>query len=555
MRAGPGAVYVQVDADPSPQLALLLGAWRRRLDEHRIRDIHDVIPAYRSLLIEHRPGLPAERVERWISECIEGGAQSAGEPGASNAPFSPRRHELPVAYGREADADRLAERIGLSFEEIVRRHAASDYTVAFLGFTAGFPYLLGLPPELQVARRERPRDRTPAGAVAIAGAQAGIYPSESPGGWWVLGVTDAVLFDPQREPPALLSPGDTVRFVPVDRLAANEPAAGTSSTSPGAPSAPSAPARSNRGTNNQVTSNQAEAGIEILAAWPRSVSLQATPRRGVGRFGMAEAGALDPRAFSEANEIVGNRRGVVALEAIGHPVRLRARAPVRAALTGGGLGALLNDRPLRRWESFDWPKRGVLELFPDRTATGYTTYLAVAGGFHGEAFGGSASTDARAGIGGARRYLSAGDELALARSGASGTGRPHAGTPRYAERVIVRIHPGPQHEDAAWLRLIGTSFRVGVLDRTGTRLTGPPIRLGSHETISEGSPAGAVQVPPDGQPIVLLADRGRTGGYAKPAVVDPRDLWLLAQAGPGTEIWLTPGDTRHTAAEPVHWKP
>ena len=90
-----------------------------------------------------------------------------------------------------------------------------------------------------------------------------------------------------------------------------------------------------------------------------------------------------------------------------------------------------------------------------------------------------------------------------------------------------------------------------MLDRTGARLNGPEIPLGNHDIVSEGSPLGAIQVPPDGRPIVLLADRGRTGGYAKPAIVDPRDLWQLAQADAATEVWFEPaaatGKTR-----PVH---
>ena len=108
----------------------------------------------------------------------------------------------------------VAQLCALSVEEVVARHLAAAYTVAFLGFSPGFGYLLGLDPQLVVPRLERPRTRVPAGTVAIAGPYSGVYPRESPGGWRLIGATDATLFDAARTPPALLAAGDAVRFVP-----------------------------------------------------------------------------------------------------------------------------------------------------------------------------------------------------------------------------------------------------------------------------------------------------------------------------------------------------
>jgi KipI family sensor histidine kinase inhibitor len=119
-----------------------------------------------------------------------------------------------VCYGGESgpDLDAVAEHAGLSRDDVIARHAAAEYTVAMLGFAPGFPYLLGLDRALQVPRRPSPRTRVPAGSVAIGGAQTGIYPRELPGGWHLIGRTPLVLFDPAREPPCLLAPGDRVRF-------------------------------------------------------------------------------------------------------------------------------------------------------------------------------------------------------------------------------------------------------------------------------------------------------------------------------------------------------
>lgn len=120
--------------------------------------------------------------------------------------------ELPVVYDGP-DLVEVAQRTGLSEQEVVRRHTAPEYLVAFLGFAPGFPYLVGLDPALQVPRRETPRTRVAAGSVGLAGSQTGVYPGPSPGGWQLIGRTDAALFDVERTPPALLAAGDRLRFV------------------------------------------------------------------------------------------------------------------------------------------------------------------------------------------------------------------------------------------------------------------------------------------------------------------------------------------------------
>lgn len=130
-----------------------------------------------------------------------------------------REIEIEVAFGREqagdsgADLEAVAAECGLPPAVAIERFCAATYTVAFVGFSPGFPYLIGLPPELEVARLAAPRPRVPAGSVAIAGPFAGVYPSATPGGWRLLGRSDARLFDPAATPPARLVAGDRVRFV------------------------------------------------------------------------------------------------------------------------------------------------------------------------------------------------------------------------------------------------------------------------------------------------------------------------------------------------------
>lgn len=125
-----------------------------------------------------------------------------------------RVHTLEVDFGREhgLDLEDVARETGLGADEVVARFCAATYTVAFVGFSPGYPYLVGLPSELEVPRLAAPRTRVPAGSVAIAGPFAGVYPSATPGGWRLLGHTEAHLFDPASDPPARCAAGDRVRF-------------------------------------------------------------------------------------------------------------------------------------------------------------------------------------------------------------------------------------------------------------------------------------------------------------------------------------------------------
>jgi KipI family sensor histidine kinase inhibitor len=140
--------------------------------------------------------------------------QVAGTPGPEASAAPGRTVDVPVTYDG-ADLDDVAEITRLSTVDVVRRHSAATYLVSFLGFSPGFAYLSGVDPVLQVPRRETPRTRVPVGAVAIAGEYSAVYPQETPGGWRLIGRTDLRVFDAGRaDRPALLAPGDRVRFVP-----------------------------------------------------------------------------------------------------------------------------------------------------------------------------------------------------------------------------------------------------------------------------------------------------------------------------------------------------
>ena len=179
----------------------------------RLREHFDAAPAYASVCVrfdvDHPPDADAllALIEASLSE-----RRSADASGVI---------EIPVRYGGESGPDvaDVATHTKLAIDDVIARHAAATYTVAMLGFMPGFAYLRGLPPELATPRRATPRTHVPGGSVAIGGAQTGIYPRDLPGGWQIIGRTPRDLFDAARAEPALLHPGQRVRFVPVGTFA------------------------------------------------------------------------------------------------------------------------------------------------------------------------------------------------------------------------------------------------------------------------------------------------------------------------------------------------
>lgn len=188
----------------------LLSAWLREDPPPGLVDLH---PAYASVLVRYDP-LRCDPDALALDLSRRAGALS-GRPEPA-----PRSFTIPVRYGGEdgPDLPTVARSAGLTEAEAVAAHAGADYEVRFIGFSPGFPYLAGLPDRLRTPRKDQPAKRVPAGSVAIAGAQAGIYPRPSPGGWNVIGRTSFVLFDLSHGAGPTLAAGDRVRFVAVERL-------------------------------------------------------------------------------------------------------------------------------------------------------------------------------------------------------------------------------------------------------------------------------------------------------------------------------------------------
>lgn len=169
--------------------------------------VEDLVPAARTLLVVARPGTDLSALAHEIRS-----AAATADPTRPAAPD--RLVEVPVRYDGP-DLDAVAAHTGLTPAEVVAAHTGRPWRVAFGGFAPGFAYLVGGDPRLVVPRHAEPRTRVPAGAVGLAGEFSGVYPRESPGGWQLIGRTDLALWDADRDPPALLAPGTSVRFTEV----------------------------------------------------------------------------------------------------------------------------------------------------------------------------------------------------------------------------------------------------------------------------------------------------------------------------------------------------
>ena len=307
------------------------------------------------------------------------------------------------------------------------------------------------------------------------------------------------MYDPYRAEPFLLEPGDRVRFVPQE----------------GKVPAPPQPVELLR-----------EEGRPLLRIVNGGLltPLVDGGRYRQGRYGLARSGPLDPYSYTLANALLGNRLNAPALEISLLAPEIEALDDVMVALVGYGpsISGALEAR------SFTLRKGEVLKLMPGRR--GARSYLAVAGGLDAIEFLGSVSPDLKGRIG---RPLAAGDVL-YGNSGRELLPRTWQLPALEAREITLRVCPGPQASKESLAALTGSVFTVEKADRMGLRLGGA-VALGGEVT-SEAIPIGAIQVPAGGEPLLLLADRGTVGGYAKPAIVHPRDLWKAGQLREGSRL-------------------
>ena len=502
---------LMVELDNLEQTLALLASLRRT----PIAGIEELVPAARTLLIQFRPS--AQSMAALVQAIAQRDVSAQAERGSTLV-------EIPVRYDGE-DLAEVAALLCITPEEVVRRHTGSEYMVAFTGFAPGFAYLTGGHPSFNLPRRSTPRTRIPAGAVGLAGTFSGVYPQASPGGWQIIGTTPTAMWDISREVPALLQPGFQVRFVDIATLSEAAQAALDSTDSQKSTQTPA--------SMTPVVPSTGPA-LEVLSAGLQTL-FQDLGRLGQAGQGVSASGAMDQGACRAANRLVGNASDSACLETVNGGLRLLSRGDTVLAVTGAEAPVTVTSADGTCWLATRYQPIALADgdmLALGEPAAGTRCYLAVRGGFAVLPVLGSCATDTLARVGPAP--VATGDLLAVrpVRHGAV-VGLPElppTDLPSLQAEVVLDLVLGPRTD---WftpeaVALLG-SQRWQVTpqsNRVGLRLAGetPLARAVTGELPSEGTTAGAIQVPPSGQPVLFLADHPLTGGYPVIGCVAPYHL-------------------------------
>jgi KipI family sensor histidine kinase inhibitor len=549
--AGDRGLIVELGNEISLEINARVRALAVGIEAASIPGLTEVIPTYRSVGVELDPLVTSfDEMQARIRDV----AAHLDPCGLT----TPKLVRVPTVYGGEYGPDLpfVAGHAGLSPAEVIQGHSRVRYHVYMIGFTPGYVYLGGLPERLHTPRLPSPRIRVPRGSVAIGGAQTGIYSVESPGGWRLIGRTSMNLFDPTREIPTPIVPGDAVEFVPTteaDFLGAEprDPLRPERAKCDGCPSAgldePRAASRDMREVNRGGTRRSGLGAIDSIEVVRPGLltTVQDRGRFGYQKFGVPANGAVDGVALRVANVLVGNPQGAAALEVTVLGPQLRFLADAVVAVTGAEVQADLDGRPVPWYQSFLVRAGQTLDV--QACARGLRSYLAVAGGMDVPVLLGSRSTCLAATFGGFQgRALAAGDLLRTGPTPGPLTALANREVPeewrrRPSSPVTLRVVLGPQDDaftEQGVRTFLESPYQVTQhTDRMGCRLDGPEIaHRKSADIISDWVPTGGVQVPGDRRPIILLADRQTTGGYPKIATVIGSDLPLVAQCRPGDSL-------------------
>ena len=438
--------------------------------------------------------------------------------GRTTVSHFPTHHLIEVVLDGP-DLAEVAEVTGMNRAEVASALGV-PLRVATVGFSPGFGYLTGLTgPLADLPRRRTPRPQVPAGSLAVAAGMAAIYPQATPGGWWLLGRSSATLFDPAAAAPSALSTGDVVRLHVVTTL---------TSAPPSVPRVALAPPDDVRPV------------LEVRGR-PSGTTVVDGGRCGVAHLGVPSGGAMDPERAAVAAALVGGAPGAIEVTGIGLELEVLASTIV----AGVEVGVRVDGRAVP--EGVPVAVAAGQRVQTTSVGRGARGYLGVAGGPRVTEVLGSMSTDSLAGVG---PGLEVGDVLG---GGSVPSVLPvHGAVPRDPRPAIVRYLPGP-HRHLLHDTLDGRTAAVSpTSNRVGLRLVpeAGPLARASGEIRSVPTVLGAIQLPPDGCPIVLGPDRATLGGYPLVGVVISADHGLLGRLGPGDLVTLVEVDEIAARAAP-----
>jgi len=451
-------------------------------------------------------------------------------------------HRIRVCYDPELAPDLLAsaEKCKLTVRELINRHKNCEIKVDILGFMPGFSYCSGLDPSLKLPRLESPRTAVPGGSVAIAGLQTAIYPQPTPGGWNIIGRSPDVLFDPSKSRPSLLMAGERVEFIEIDLPEFRKIEAQNLT----------------KRAQNMPKSKISSHAVEVISPGLQT-TIQGLPRHGFAHLALSAGGPMDLESAQLANALLGNHDDAAGLEIAGAGTKLLFHEDIWVAWVGARCISQVNgtaipgNRPvfLRKGETLSFGT--ILQ--------GYRIFLALSGGIDSEFILGGRGSHLSAGIGG--KALQKGDILYLPRAQDSSQiaclkklREAQMSFPKWSiaspalpgERVeFIKVLPSihldilsSAEQDALWKTVWTISSQS---NRMGMRLKSD-FKISSSLTgiSSQGIWFGTVQLPPSGQPILMMAEHQTTGGYPRLMEMVSSERSKLAQLRPGDKIQFLP---------------
>ena len=481
----------------------------------KIQGVEELVPTYRSLLVRYNASkISYEQLVFRIKDIEKTMEERSMEKVG-------RKIIIPVVYGGEygPDLTDVARFHGLTEEQVVKIHSGREYRVYMVGFVAGFPYLGEVADEIATPRFETPRLKVPAGSVGIAEKQTGIYPCEAPGGWRIIGRTPSRLFNPLQQPPVLLQLGDIVKFKPISEKEFRI----TEKTSQKQPA--------DRFPKNKK-------GIKVFQVLKPGffTTVQDLGRYGYLRYGVPISGAMDTFSLVAANLLVANNPDDACLEITLIGPELQALTKTQIAITGGAASPKINGQHVPMWQTLEVQEGAVVSF--GKVESGCRAYLSIRGGVDTPPVLGSRSTYVRGGFGGINgRQLKTEDiiggfDVSLLKVGYS---MPEELVPQFTGQFKARVILGPQagmFTERGITTFLSSQYKVTLeADRMGYRLEGPIIEhKAKADIISDALLPGAVQIPKNGKPIMIMRDAQTAGGYPKIAVIITPDVSTLGQA-------------------------
>ena len=538
-RAGTRALLVDL-----PDLAEVM-TWHAALTAQPLAGQTSAIAAARTVLLEFATPRDAQRAVETL----------AGFSPAAAGQTTPREVTIDVIYDGE-DLASTAEHLSISTEELINRHTSQAWMAAFGGFAPGFTYCVPADAstsegaenfEWNVPRRANPRTAVPAGAVGLAGEFSAVYPRQSPGGWQLLGHTKTPMWDPSAEHPALLNPGDIVRY-----RAVRAEASGAASSNAGSGKAASQHNRTQAAILGRPVATLTDAGLLSL--------VQDRGRPGHGDIGVTRSGALDRASARAANAAVGNSSSAAVIENIGG-LRITANVDTVLAVTGAEATVEVSTRSGQQATKTLAQPIGLLageELAVRPTGTGARSYVAIRGGLATDTVLDSAASDVLSGMGPAP--LADGDVLKAGKATRTAVDPTILNPADSTNAATLRCVLGPRDNwfaEQTVQDFLSTTWEVsGQSNRIGLRMTGPEgaelTREREEELASEGMLPGSIQVPPNGLPVLFLADHPVTGGYPVIATVIPEDMDAAGQLPPGSTVTFRAVDPDTLAELPIN---